>query len=141
MSVEDDVRAATVRFYDAIDQMVTGKGLEAMTAAWHHDDFVTAAHPTGDWARGWEPILATWEAFSLLGGPQHAGSQILDLVVRVNGDLAYTTGTFVTAPSFGAERFNVTNVLERIRGEWKIVHHHADKSPGLAAAIAKILEG
>lgn len=140
MSDEDDVRAATLRFYDAIEQVISGRGLDAMKAAWHHTDRVTSAHPTGDWARGWDQILASWEAFALLGAPGNAGSKVVDLAVNVHGDLAYTTAIFVASPTFGAERVNVTNVLERVDGAWKLVHHHADKSPGLAAAITKLIE-
>ena len=85
-------------------------------------------------------ILASSEAFALLGAPGNGGSKVVDLAVNVHGDLAYTTAVFVASPAFGAERVNVTNVLERVDGVSKVVHHHADKSPGLAAAITKLIE-
>ncbi len=135
MAVEDDARGATLRFYDAIEDIIAGRGLDAMKAIWHHGDDVTTAHPTGDWARGWEQILASWEAFALLGAPENAGSKLTDLVVRVRGDMAYATGIFHVAPKFGGDRFNVTDILVNFGGAWKLVHHHADRSPSISAAI------
>jgi hypothetical protein len=35
---------------------------------------------------------------------------------------------------------NVTNVLHRDKGAWKIVHHHADRTPGVDVAMEKQAE-
>ena len=37
-------------------------------------------------------------------------------------------------------RLNVTNVLHRQDGVWKIVHHHADKAPAIETGLAKAAE-
>jgi hypothetical protein len=31
------------------------------------------------------------------------------------------------------------NVLEKVGGTWKIIHHHADPSPKMSAALEKML--
>jgi len=131
MSEEEKVRAATQRFYDALELMITGHGTKAMRDAWHHTALVSGAHPTGDWAYGWDEVLATWEAFATIGNPQHAGTRVRDIHVHLYGDVAYTTSVFTAAPSFGGAKMNCTNVLHRVDGVWKVVHHHADRTPSI----------
>ncbi|NUP06740.1 MAG: SnoaL-like domain-containing protein [Polyangiaceae bacterium] len=127
---EEEVVLATKRFYDALEQMMSGKGLAAMEAAWHHGDAVTSGHPAGEWAHGWDEVLATWQVFDSFVRPNDAGgSEIRDIRPHVFGDVAYTTGAFVVAAAFGGSTLKVTNVLRRIDGVWKIIHHHADSAP------------
>jgi ketosteroid isomerase-like protein len=138
---EEQVLAAARRFYDAIEDMVSGRGLESMRSAWHHTDRVTGGHPSGGWAEGWDEIWATWEVFAAFGRADRAGSKIRDLKAYVYGDVAYTTCNFVASPAFGGETLSCTNVLHRTDGMWKIIHHHADKSPAMGAALEKIARG
>jgi ketosteroid isomerase-like protein len=140
-SEEEAVRAAAMRFYDAIEQMASGRGLDAMEQAWHHSDGVTSGHPSGDWAEGWDQVWATWQVFASFGAEGRGGTHVRDLKARVYGDVAYTTCTFIAAPAFGGERLACTNVLARIGGEWKVVHHHADKSLAMGAALEKLVGG
>ena len=138
MSREQEVLAATRRFYEALEALMAGRGLEPMVAAWHHLPTVSSAHPMGDWAHGWEEVRATWEIFGPIGRPELAGSKIRDLRAHVVGDLAYVTGVFITTPAFGSIELAITNVLQFADGAWKIVHHHADKAPGLAKGLEKL---
>lgn len=137
---EREVLAATQRFYAAIEDMVSGRGLDAMRAAWHHTDRVTSKHPSGEWSTGWEEVWETWKVFSSFGRDDRGGSKLLSLEAYVYGDVAYTTGIFQASPAWGAEKMMCTNVLQRIDGQWKIIHHHADPSPGMARALEKMLE-
>ncbi len=139
---EDAVRAAVIRFYDAIEALICGRGTAPMNEAWHHTARVTASHPLGDWSYGWEEILATWEVVSGLGAPDNRGSSIRDLRVHVyGGDLAYATCVFVASPRFGGATVSCTNVLHRDGGAWKIVHHHADKSQKMEHAMETLADG
>lgn len=132
---------AAENFYEAIERMVRGEGLDAMRDAWHHTARVTSGHPSGDWAEGWDEVWATWEVFAGFGRPDRGGSKIRGLAAHVYGDVAYTTCTFVASPAFGGESLSCTNVLHRADGVWKIVHHHADKGPKMGAALEKIALG
>ena len=58
----------------------------------------------------------------------------------VYGDFAYTTCVFHTAPVVGDFKLSCTNVLRRVDGVWKIIHHHPDKVPAVAEAIQRIAE-
>ena len=40
--------------------------------------------------------------------------------------------------AFGGDALSCTNVLQRIDGEWKVIHHHADKSAKMGAALEEI---
>ena len=136
---EKDVLAATLRFYDAIEQIVSGKGAGAMMQAWHHSPRVTSAHPTGSWAVGWDEVSATWEVFASFGKEGSGGSRIEDIRVHLFGDVAYTTSVFTASPAFGGAQLNCTNVLARKDGEWKIIHHHADRAPSMDSAMEKMI--
>jgi ketosteroid isomerase-like protein len=139
-SDESDVRDATMGFYNAIEAMISGKGLGPMQEAWHHSDRVTTGHPRGDWAQGWDEVLATWKVFAAFGREGRGGSRVRELQVHVYGDVAYATVTFVASPAFGSDTLACTNVLHRVGGVWKIIHHHADKSPAMGAALEKIAQ-
>jgi hypothetical protein len=141
MADKDEVEAAARRFYDAIEQMISGRGLEAMSNAWHHNDRVTGGHPSGGWSKGWDELWATWTVFAGFGREDRGGSSIRDLDANVYGEIAYTTCVFKASPAFGGEDIACTNVLHRIDGVWKVIHHHADKSPKMAEALERIVEG
>lgn len=140
MTDEEAVVAAANNFYQGIEDMVGGKGTDRLRAAWHHGPHVTSGHPSGDWAEGWDEVWATWEVFASFGRADRGGSKITSMKAHVFGDVAYTTCVFQASPAFGGESLNCTNVLHRIDGAWKIIHHHVDKSPAMGAALEKILE-
>jgi ketosteroid isomerase-like protein len=140
VSEEEKVRAAAQSFYDAIEDMVSGKGGARMREVWHHTSRVTSGHPTGDWAHGWEEVGATWDLFASFGKEGDGGTQVHDLRVHLYGDVAYVTAVFVAAPSWGGARLNCTNVLHRVDGVWKLVHHHADKAPSMQSAMETMTE-
>lgn len=137
MMVEDEVVAAAMSFYEGIDDMASGRGVERIKAAWEHGPHVTAGHPSGEWSQGWEEIFAGFQIFATLGRPERGGSTVRGMKAHVYGDVAYTTCLFVGGPAFGGETLACTNVLRRVDGAWKIIHHHADKAPAMAAAAER----
>jgi ketosteroid isomerase-like protein len=138
---EKEVHAATLRFYQAIEDMVCGKGAAAMRDAWHHTPRVTSSHPTGEWAVGWEEVSATWDVFAEFGKGGKGGTKVRDVRVYLYGDIAYTTSIFVAAPDWGGAKLNCTNILHRVNGVWKVIHHHPDKAPSMIASLEKKAEG
>jgi hypothetical protein len=137
MTTEEEVSAAAMVFYDGINDMVSGKGLDRIRQAWEHGAHVTAGHPSGEWAQGWDEIVAGFEIFQSLGRHDRGGSAVRGMRAHVYGDLAYTTCLFTSAPAFGGETLACTNVLRKGDGAWKIIHHHADPAPKLGAAAEK----
>jgi ketosteroid isomerase-like protein len=137
--VERQVVEATKRFYAAIEKMVSGEGLEEMERAWHHSEKATIRHPIDNWSVGWDQIWATWQFTATFGRADRAGSTVLEIKPYVFGDVAYATVVFVASPAWGGEKMMCTNVLLKKDGEWKIIHHHADPSPGMQVALEKML--
>ncbi|HEX2734405.1 MAG TPA: nuclear transport factor 2 family protein [Polyangiaceae bacterium] len=138
---QEEVLVAVRAFYAGLEDLISGRGLEAMNAAWHHTDWVTSKHPLTDWAVGWDEVKTTWEAIAQFGRSDRGGSRVADARVHVRGDLAKVAVVFQSAPAWGAERLMCTNVLERIDGRWKVIHHHADVGPAMAAALEKMITG
>jgi ketosteroid isomerase-like protein len=126
------------RFYEAIEDLIAGRGGEKMRSVWHHSPDVSSAHPTGDWANGWAEVSATWDVVESIGKAGNGGSSVHNIRVHRYGDTAYTTCVFQVAPSWGGGKLNCTNVLVRVGGEWKIVHHHADRAPNMDASLEKM---
>jgi ketosteroid isomerase-like protein len=141
MSDDAEVEAVVKRFYDGIEAMITGRGLDGIRDTWHHTERVTTGHPSGDWAVGWDELWATWQVFASFGREDRGGGTVRGVRAHVYGDVAYVTCTYVCAPAFGGEAIACTDVLHRDAGEWKLVHHHADKSPKMEAALEKIIAG
>lgn len=134
-SSEHEVQLVVRKFYSAIEDMVTGRGLDQMNEVWDHAAQVTGKHPLGEWCVGWDQVWATWKIVSEFGRPDNGGSQLLSMMVHVYGDLAYATSVFQAAPSWGGERMMCTNILRKGEQGWKIIHHHADPSPKMLAAL------
>jgi len=137
MTVEDEVCKAAMGMYDGLNDMTTGGGVERIKAAWEHSDRVTAGHPSGEWSQGWDEIVVGFEIFASFGKPGRGGASVRGMKAHVYGDVAYTTCLFTVAPAFGGETLACTNVLRRVDGVWKIIHHHADKAPAMGAAAEK----
>ena len=140
MTNEDEaVKQATFNFYAAIEDLIAGRGLARMKEAWHHTPRVTGGHPSGEWAEGWEEVCATWEVFASFGRPDRGGSSVKSMKVHVYDDTAYATVLFVASPAWGGDTLACTNVLHKAGGAWRVVHHHADKSPAMGIALERII--
>ena len=139
-SAEDDVTKVIYKFYDALEDLLRARGTAAMDEIWHHTDYATTSHPFGSWARGWTEVKVNWDegaaVFGVYKGHEHRSDRIggiHDLKVVVLGDAAYGTGIYRSKlyMSDGGElnlSLNCTNIVHRIDGVWKIVHHHADQA-------------
>lgn len=137
MSVEE-VRQASDRFYAGINRMVNGD-TSAMFDACSHADDVSAMHPLGGRQLGWPEVRASWQmAADALGT---AGTvTVSDLRITLLGsDAACTTGTESASVVVGGAPVTFggrcTNVYRREDGVWKLVHHHVDHLPDVAAAF------
>jgi len=139
-SPESEVTKVFYALYDALDDLLQCRGTARMLALWHHGDSVTTSHPYGAWARGWAEVSATWEeaaagfaAYQGHVGRSDAIGASHDLCVSVWGDVAYGTSIFRSKLYMSEGELNLkvncTDILHRIDGVWKVVHHHADQAP------------
>ena len=138
-SVEEEAGQAIYRFYDALDQCLRGKP-EPMHEAWHHVDYVTTVHPFGHWAQGWAEVWATWQEIAAVFGIYKGHEQRTDRIggitglrLGVHGDAAFGASNFESRLLLSdgplVLRVNCTNVVHKIDGVWKVVHHHPDQAP------------
>jgi ketosteroid isomerase-like protein len=127
-------------FYDALDDLLQAKGIQKMSDVWHHVDHASTVHPFGGWARGWDEVWATWQEGAAVFACYRGHAARTDSIgamhgvkVAVSGDVAICTSVYQSKlyMSNGAIelKVNCTDIAERIKGVWKIIHHHADQAP------------
>jgi ketosteroid isomerase-like protein len=139
MSAEDEIREASRRFYDALKHMAEGQQ-GTMSAIWARSETATAMHPIGGREVGWDAVAASFDqvAQAASGGDV----RIDDQLVRVAGDLAYEIGVergnMAVAGQTVTINQRVTNIYQRQRDGWKLVHHHADISPEMVEIVKQL---
>lgn len=139
MSAQDEAKAASDRFYAALNQMANGDA-SAMADAWEQSDAVTVQHPIGGQAVGWETIAPSWQQVAAIASD---GQVVCDEQrIRVIGDVAIETGVERASFKLGGHAvqtaMRVTNVYRRTADGWKIVHHHTDPSPEMQDVLSKL---
>ena len=139
MTAESGVRAASERFYSALDAMAKGDA-SSMAEIWSHEDDVTTMHPIGGREEGWDAVRGSWEGVASActdGTVTHT-----DQAIRVVGNSAYELCTESASMTFAGEPMSLegraTNVYRKEQGEWKIVHHHADLDAEFAEMVANM---
>jgi ketosteroid isomerase-like protein len=139
MQAEDEVRAASEKFYAALNRMLNGDP-GSLTDIWSHDASVTAMHPIGGREIGWDQVRKSFEHVSQLTS---AGLvRLNDQIIQVAGDVAYELGverarsTLAGQPVAGDCR--VTNIYRRESGSWKVVHHHTDATPAMLDVASRL---
>ena len=136
MAAEGEIRTASRKFYAALNRMLGGDA-RSLEDIWSHDSTVLTMHPIGGREIGWEQVRASFEqvARSSTGGRV----ELTDQLIRIDGEFAYELGVELAQFSISEEPLSVnsrvTNIYRRQAGDWKIVHHHGDKSPGIFEAL------
>lgn len=139
MSKEEDVRKASMLFYNALTDM--GNGIAGkMEDLWSHDESVTAMHPIDGRDLGWTAVK---NSFDQVAGIAADGKiELKDQLIRVVGDVAYEIGTetgeFKLAGNEVKIGQRVTNIYQLKDGQWKMIHHHADISPAMLDVLSKL---
>ena len=139
MSGEDEVRQASQQFYAALNRMASGDS-SAMADVWSHGVGVTAMHPIGGRDVGWDAVKGSFEQVAKAAS---AGSvELTDQLIRVAGDTAYELGVERGHVTLGGHRaaidHRVTNIYQRQRGAWKLIHHHTDTSPEMLEILGRL---
>ncbi len=139
MTADDEVKAASERFYAALNRMLNGDA-GGMTGIWSEGPTVTTMHPIGGRETGWEQVGKSWEQVAALASDGRV--EIADQFIRVMGDAAYELGVERGQFSLGGEtlsiEWRVTNIYHRESRRWSIVHHHTDLSPTMIDALGRL---
>ncbi|MGP6089939.1 nuclear transport factor 2 family protein [Antarctobacter jejuensis] len=137
----DDVRRASVAFYDALNSMANGDDT-AMQNAWIKGDGVTAQHPIGGRDMGSDSVLAS---FSKVAEIADGGDiRLEDQMINAGSDMAIETGVeigkLIIAGNEAKIQHRVTNVYQKQDGAWKLAHHHTDLSPSMLEILQRLTE-
>src|SRR5437868_14537977 len=127
MTVENEVRAASTKFYSALHRMLNGDA-GSLADIWSHSPTVTTMHPIGGCEGGWDQVRGSWE--QVAQRTTEGQVKLSDQFIQVAGDAAYGLGVehgqFTLAGQQVTGDCRVTNIYRRESGAWKIVHHHTD---------------
>ncbi len=139
MSGENDLQVASAAFYAALNSMLNGDA-GPLSDVWSHGDAVSSMHPVGGCEIGWATVSETWAKVAQVCTDGDVALE--DQFLQVSGDTAYELGvergSFTLAGQPVAVDGRVTNIYRREAGAWKMVHHHADLSPAMVAALQKL---
>jgi ketosteroid isomerase-like protein len=139
MSIEDEVREASKKFYTGLNSMANGNSAP-LADIWLQSGEVTTMHPIGGMEEGWTAVKASFEGVAKLAS--EGCIELKDQFIRVVGGLAYELGTekgeFLLAGEKVTIEQRVTNIYEYQGGAWKMVHHHTDISPAMIAVLKRL---
>jgi ketosteroid isomerase-like protein len=139
MQGEDEVRAASEKFYAALNRMLNGDP-GSLNDIWSHGASVTAMHPIGGREIGWDQVRKSFEQVSQLTSAGQV--RLSDQIIQIAGDVAYELGVerarFTLAGQPVAGNCRVTNIYRRESGSWKVVHHHTDATPAMLDVAGRL---
>ena len=136
MSSEDEVRAASARFYEALSRL----DISQLQDVWSQSNTVTTMHPMGGEEVGWPEVRTSFEQAAGAMSDMHV--ELADQRIQTGEDLAYETGIERGRAKVAGEQIEiehrVTNVYRREGGQWKMVHHHTDISPAIVEVLRRL---
>jgi len=139
MTIEDEVRAASDKFYSALNRMLNGDA-SLLGDIWSHSATVTAMHPIGGREVGWDQVRGSWEQLAQLATQGQV--RLSDQFIQVAGDVAYELGVEHPQLTLGGQPvtgdIRVTNIYRRESGAWKIVHHHTDAAQSMIDVLSRL---
>ncbi len=117
----EEVRAL-IHFYRAFNH----RDLEHLSQNWSHAKHVVMCNPLGGVKRGWSEILPVYQR--IFSGPAMVYVEYYDITLNLAGDFFYATGrergTFKTAQAEVPLEIRTTRIYQRIKRDWKQIHHH-----------------
>lgn len=139
MQAEKEVRAASAKFYAALNRMLNGDA-GSLTDIWSHGATVTTMHPIGGREVGWDQVKKSFEQVAQLTSAGQV--KLSDQLIQLAGDIAYELAVeharFTLAGQPVAGDCRVTNIYRRESGNWKVVHHHTDATPALLDVVSRL---
>lgn len=139
MSVEEEIRKVSKKFYAALNRMVNGDA-DTLADVWLHSATVTAMHPIGGRQVGWDAVKASFGQVAQLASEGKV--ELKDQLIHLAGDVAYEVGIEQGHLKLAGQEVTiehrVTNIYQREAAVWKIVHHHTDISPKMLDVLSRL---
>lgn len=124
-STDDDIAitVANDAFYDAFR---TGNA-DVMASTWMEADNVSCAHTLSGLVTGFDDVIQSWRSLFAQGRPTDVNFEVLSMQVRRNLSWVICRQFITTIRGQGSiagERV-ATNVFQKQKGRWRLVHHHS----------------
>lgn len=118
-----ELRDANARFYRAFETL----DIAEMDQVWAHAGHVRCVHPGWPLLCGWDAVRESWQR--IFASTEEMRFTLSAVTVNVGADLGWVTCTENILSEVGG-RVSVTailatNLFERGRDGWRLVHHHA----------------
>jgi ketosteroid isomerase-like protein len=138
-AAEDQVRIATMLFYDAFNSALSGD-LDPLTAVWSHRPDVSNLSAAGGRATGWNEVRTDFQNMVRLYPSGKITPQ--DILIVADGDMGFSVCTEagqLRSADGPMIKFNqrATNIFRLEDGKWKLIHHHADNSSGGSQEVTR----
>ena len=139
MSANEDVRAASARFYAALNSMAAGDAAP-MSDACARGSEVSAQHPIGGRDEGYDAVIASFAKVAEIagGGDIELLEQKIDAASDMAIEAGVESGTLMIAGHEATVHHRVTNVYKKIDGDWKLAHHHTDLSEAMLDVLKRL---
>jgi hypothetical protein len=114
MSVENEIRKASGKFYPALNSVLNGNP-SLMADVWSHNSDVSTMHSIGGSQIGWDEVRASWENQAKICS--NGQFRLSDQRICVGSDFSYELGTehldVLLAGNEVHTDFRVTNIYRR----------------------------
>jgi ketosteroid isomerase-like protein len=125
----EKVEDANELFYRALEDA----DLDKMSEVWLHEEWVKCVHPGWDLIIGWEGVRESWERiFRNTTGMRVRATSV---EIKLDDDFALVTchenlALFLdnTSAPVSAQTA-ATNLFRKVKGQWRMIHHHASQVP------------
>jgi hypothetical protein len=136
-----EVRAASARFYDALNRMAAGDALP-MADVWARSDNVSAQHQIGGRDQGYDAVVGSFAKVADVAGGGEI--RLTEQQIVAGSDMAVETGvevgTLVIAGHTATIYQRVTNVYRLVNADWKLSHHHTDQTQAMLDILKRLSE-
>ncbi len=116
------VEEANDHFYDAF----RNGDYAAMSQIWGSGDHVQCIHPAAECIAGRQDVMTSWKLILSSG---RMNITLEDVRIYTTDTQGYVTLVEVVDAEDSQGRIIATNIFERQKGCWKIVHHHGGPVP------------
>ena len=124
---EKKVLDANQHFYSALQDL----NLDEMNAVWLQEDSILCVHPGRNALDGWESVRKSWQEIFESTSSMKVTAAIQ--LVRVENSAAWVCCAERISTSAGRQITvgyeQATNIFEKRRGKWLLVHHYASPLP------------
>ena len=136
---ENEIRGATMLFYDAYNSALHGD-LDPLGAVWSHRPDVSNLGEAGGRATGWNEVYTDFQNMVRLYPNGEIAPQ--DILIVADGDMGFSvcteTGQLRSADG-PMVKFSqrATNIFRREDGQWTLIHHHADSNSTATQGVTR----